>query len=193
MVNFSTGTNFGDGVAPIEHWQTNDNGEWILSRCTQANIPSGVAGYAVGGILETSDTGKLYSNIGSATSCLFVLQTITQNLAGVAINSSATATPAQILSGLITSTSAAATNITTPTATAIAALIPGTKQGTSVCFYVDNSAGANTVTIVLDGSITAPVGAITGGNNLAVTTTNKVGYFELYFTSLTTAVIFRAF
>lgn len=108
-----------------------------------------------------------------------------------AINSTGTATVVQMLGGVITSTSAAATSITTPTATAILAAIQGGAVGTAFNLVVDNSQGANTITIVLDGSITAPVGAITGGNTLTVTTTHKVGIFKIYFTSPTTAVIFR--
>jgi hypothetical protein len=107
-----------------------------------------------------------------------------------AINATATATADQIAGGLITSTSAAAVTITTPTATAIASVIQAAK-GTIIEFIVDNSAGANTITISLDASITAPTGAITGGNALTVTTTEKVGVFRLYFTSGTAAVIYR--
>jgi len=108
----------------------------------------------------------------------------------VAIDATATATPAQILSGHITSTSAAAVSITTPTATAIGALI-GAVRGTSFDFMIDNSAGANTVTLVLDGSITVNTPAITGGAALTVSTANSIGTFRLIFTSPTAAKIFR--
>lgn len=108
-----------------------------------------------------------------------------------AINVTATATAAQMLGGTITSTSVAAVAITTPTAAAIAALLPNAGQGTTFDLNIDNSAGANTVTLTLDGSITAPVGAITGGNALTITTTEKVGIFRFYFTSPTAAVVFR--
>jgi hypothetical protein len=109
----------------------------------------------------------------------------------VAINASAVATAAQMLAGVITSTSAAATAITTPTAAAILALIAGGGIGTSFDLTIDNSAGASTVTLTLDGSITAPVGAVTGGNTLTVTTTHKVGIFRFVYTSATAAVVFR--
>lgn len=65
-----------------------------------------------------------------------------------AINSTATATAAQIAAGYITSTSGAATTITLPTGTLLGAQL-GAKQGTTTLFYVDNTAGANTVTIAV--------------------------------------------
>lgn len=108
----------------------------------------------------------------------------------VAMNVTATATPAQILSGYITSTSAAAVSITTPTATAIGALI-GAVAGTSFDFTIDNSAGANTVTLILDASIAVVTPAITGGATLTVSTSNDIGIFRVVFTSATAAKIFR--
>ncbi len=109
-----------------------------------------------------------------------------------AINVSATATAAQMLGGVITSTSAAAVALTTPTAASIYALIQGGGAvGKGFYLSIDNSVGANTVTLTLDASITAPVGAITGGNDLTVTTTHKVGLFWFYFVSATAAHVFR--
>lgn len=66
----------------------------------------------------------------------------------VAINATATATPAQVASGYITSTSAAATTITLPTGTLLGAAL-GAVQGTTFDLYIDNTAGANTVTIAV--------------------------------------------
>lgn len=65
-----------------------------------------------------------------------------------AINATATATAAQLLTGYITSTSALATTITLPTGTLFGAAL-GATQGTSFDFWVDNTAGANTVTIAV--------------------------------------------
>ncbi len=59
-----------------------------------------------------------------------------------AINSTA----AQVAAGYITSTSAAATTITLPTGTALGAALSAT-QGTSIELFIDNTAGANPVTI----------------------------------------------
>jgi len=63
-----------------------------------------------------------------------------------AINASATATAAQVADGYITSTSASATAIQMPTGTDLGSLI-GATRGTSFDLYVDNTAGASTVTM----------------------------------------------
>ena len=64
-----------------------------------------------------------------------------------AINATATATAAEVATGYITSTSAAATVITLPTGTLLGAAI-GAVKGTVMDLYVDNTGGANTVTMV---------------------------------------------
>jgi len=69
--------------------------------------------------------------------------------AGNAVNATATATAAQVATGYITSTSAAATTITLPTGTALGAEIGATK-GTVLDLYIDNTAGANPVTIAVN-------------------------------------------
>lgn len=71
-------------------------------------------------------------------------QTTTAN----AINATATATAAQVASGYITSTSAAATTITLPTGTLLGAAL-GASQGTTLDLYIDNTAGASTVTVAV--------------------------------------------
>ena len=65
-----------------------------------------------------------------------------------AINATATATAAQVATGYITSTSAAATAITLPTGTLLGAALSATK-GTVLDLFVDNTAGASTVTMVV--------------------------------------------
>ena len=65
-----------------------------------------------------------------------------------AINATATATAAQVATGYITSTSASTTSITLPTGTLLGAALSAT-QGTSLDLYIDNTAGASTVTIVV--------------------------------------------
>jgi len=71
-----------------------------------------------------------------------------QVTAANAINATATATAAQVATGYITSTSAAATAITLPTGTLLGAALSAT-QGTVFDLYIDNTAGASTVTIVV--------------------------------------------
>lgn len=65
-----------------------------------------------------------------------------------AINSTATATAAQVATGYITSTSGSATTITLPTGTLLGAQI-GAVKGTVFELYVDNTGGANTVTMAV--------------------------------------------
>jgi hypothetical protein len=65
-----------------------------------------------------------------------------------AINATATATAAEVATGYITSTSAAATTITLPTGTLLGAAL-GAAQGTVFDLYVDNTGGASTVTMAV--------------------------------------------
>lgn len=69
------GTNFSNrsiaNGGTVDTYFTNGAGDSILSRSTAANIPVAVTGYAAGGLLQTTDTGSLYINIGSATSANF--------------------------------------------------------------------------------------------------------------------------
>jgi hypothetical protein len=65
-----------------------------------------------------------------------------------AINATATATAAEVVTGYITSTSAAATTITLPTGTLLGAAL-GAVRGTVMDLYIDNTAGASTVTIAV--------------------------------------------
>jgi hypothetical protein len=65
-----------------------------------------------------------------------------------AINATAVATAAQVATGYITSTSAAATAITLPTGTLLGTAL-GAVKGTVMDLFVDNTGGASTVTIVV--------------------------------------------
>jgi len=94
---------------------------------------------------------------GPVTSTNGFIGNLTGNVAGsgsithatsAAINATATATAAQVATGYITSTSAAATTITLPTGTLLGAAL-GAVRGTVFDLYVDNTAGANTVTMAV--------------------------------------------
>jgi hypothetical protein len=63
-----------------------------------------------------------------------------------AINVTGVATAAQVADGYITSTSAAPVTITLPTGTALGTAI-GASRGTVLDLFVDNTAGADVVTI----------------------------------------------
>lgn len=70
------GTSFNDGAiangGTVDHYLTNGTGDWILSRCTVANIPTG-SGYAIGGTIQAIDTGNSYVNKGTTSAANFVL------------------------------------------------------------------------------------------------------------------------
>lgn len=106
----------------------------------------------------------------------------------VAINATATATAAQVASGYITSTSAAATAITLPTGTLLGAAL-GATQGTVHELYIDNTAGASTVTIVVavNGILSALAAAEAGGAGLLTVPAGVTGQarFTLMFSSAT--------
>ena len=82
-----------------------------------------------------------------------------QVAAANAINATATATAAQVATGYITSTSAAATIITLPTGTLLGAALSAT-QGTTLDLFIDNTAGASTVTVAVATNGVLSTGAV---------------------------------
>jgi len=112
-----------------------------------------------------------------------------------AINATATATPAEIATGYITSTSALATTITLPTGTLLGAAI-GATAGTVLDFYVDNTAGSATVTIAVavNGILSAAAAAGSGANFGLLTVPHGVtglARFTIMFSSPTAYVFSR--
>ena len=79
-----------------------------------------------------------------------------------AINSTATATSEQVATGYITSTSAATTTITLPTGTLLGARL-GAVRGTCFDLFIDNTAGASTITmaVAVNGILSALGGTLT--------------------------------
>ena len=72
-----------------------------------------------------------------------------QPTAANAINATGTATAAQVADGYITSTSASPTTITLPTGTDLGTAI-GASRGTVLDLFIDNTAGASTVTVAVN-------------------------------------------
>jgi sulfur carrier protein ThiS len=111
-----------------------------------------------------------------------------------AINATATATAAQVASGYITSTSAAATTITLPTGTALGSQI-GATQGTVFDLIIDNTAGASTVTVAVNtNAILSTAAADTAGSfgDLTVASgVTGVGRYTIMFSSPTAYVFTR--
>lgn len=114
--------------------------------------------------------------------------------APAAINATATATAAQVAAGYITSTSALATTITLPTGTLLGAQI-GAVQGTTLELYVDNTAGANTVTlaVAVNGILSAAAAAVAASFGLLTVPAGVTGLarFTLIFSSPTAYTITR--
>ena len=110
-----------------------------------------------------------------------------------AINATATATAAQVASGYITSTSASATTITLPTGTLLGAAL-GAVRGTTLDLYIDNTAGASTVTIAVavNGILSS---AANDASPFALSTVaanaTGIGRFTIMFSSATAYVFTR--
>lgn len=113
---------------------------------------------------------------------------IIKNHSPVAINSTATATAAQVATGYITSTSAAPTTITLPTGTALGTQLAAT-QGTVFDLVIDNTAGASTVTIAVavNGILSALAAAEGAGSGLLTIPSGVTGQgcYRLMFSSAT--------
>ena len=139
---------------------------------------------------------------GPVTSTNGFIGALTGNIAGTgsithtatAINATATATAAQVATGYITSTSAAATAITLPTGTLLGAAL-GATQGTVFDLYIDNTAGASTVTVaVATNGILSTAAADTAGSFGDLTIASGVtglARFTLMFSSATAYVFTR--
>lgn len=113
----------------------------------------------------------------------------------VAVNSTATLTPAQVISGYITSTSAAGTTMTLPTGTLLGGAV-GATQGTVLVLYIDNTAGASTVTIAVATNGILSAAAVAGsaaGFGLVTVPSGVTGLaeFTLMFSSATAYVFSR--
>jgi len=111
-----------------------------------------------------------------------------------AINATATASAADVATGYITSTSAAPTTITLPTGTLLGAAISAVK-GTVLDLYVDNTAGASTVTIaVATNGILSSAAADTPGSfgDLTIASgATGIARFTIMFSSATAYVFTR--
>ena len=115
-------------------------------------------------INSTTGAVTIDATFGATTSVTKLSFTAQTHPTTAAINATATATAAEVLTGYITSTSAAATTITLPTGTALGTAI-GATRGTVLELYVDNTAGASTVTIAVNtNAILSSAAADTAGS-----------------------------
>lgn len=138
-------------------------------------------------VTDLSNVGA-FSTTGFAT---FGAGLIENRSTEVAVNASATVTGANVKAGYFTSTSALATTLTLPTATDVATAL-GATAGSTYEFVVDNTAGAETVTVAVNTGIVVQ-SVVTGGETLtiAASATEGLGVFKLTFSSATTAILSR--
>lgn len=117
-----------------------------------------------------------------------------ENHAPTAAPLTATLTAAQVATGYITSTSAAAVTLTLPTGSLLGAFL-GATQGTTMDLYIDNTAGANTVTMAVatNGikSDAANTTAASFGQLTVASGATGVGRFTIMFSSATAYVFTR--
>lgn len=105
-----------------------------------------------------------------------------------AINATATATVDQVATGWITSTSGAAVTITLPTGTLLGARL-GASKGFVFNLFIDNTGGANVVTVAVatNGilSESAVTTALSFGDLTVPSGVTGIGRYTLMFTSAT--------
>lgn len=145
-----------------------------------------------GAVTTTSTLGVTTSVTNlTATNVVFTDQ---NHPSTAAINATATATAAEVLTGYITSTSASATIITLPTGTLLGAAV-GATRGTVLDLYVDNTAGASTVTMaVATNGVLSSAAADTPGSfgDLTIASgATGIGRFTIMFSSATAYVFTR--
>jgi hypothetical protein len=128
------------------------------------------------------------ATFGTATSVTSLVFTNQNHPTTAAIDATATATAAQVATGYITSTSAAATTITLPTGTLLGTQL-GATAGTVLDLYIDNTAGANTVTIAVatNGILSALAAAVSASAGLLTVPSGVTGLacFRIMFSSAT--------
>lgn len=141
--------------------------------------------------LKATSFGSTVSFLASVT---FAVANVSGHASTAAINSTATATAAQVATGYITSTSGSATTITLPTGTLLGAAL-GATQGSTFSLYIDNTAGANTVTmaVAVNGikSDAANTTAASFGQLTVASGVTGIAEFKLMFSSATAYVFTR--
>jgi len=139
--------------------------------------------------LKTDSIGELVT-----ANSITMLKSVIHKNTGAAINISATATAAEVKGGLITSTSAAAVTITLPTGTDLGTAL-GAVQGTVFDLVIDNTAGANTVTLAVGANNIQSAWSVyqdVGGATLDVVSgVTGTGVFRFVFSSATACTFCR--
>lgn len=197
-------------LATLNQIQTGDwstSGAWTYSgTITQSGAISSTnttesSSKTTGAIVTTGGLG-VSKNITGGSQATFAKNIIRANTAyTAATDTTAGWTLAEVKTGLLAgtlkSTTAAAVTMTLDSVANIIASFAAAGvtigAGTTLEFVLDNTTGANTLTLAVDGGATIAVAtpAITGGATLTVSTANKVGRFQLYIYSATAAILSR--
>jgi hypothetical protein len=155
--------------------------------CGLYRIGANNDGYALNGakVLDIKTTG-----LGVTGNVIASAPIIRNHTIVAPMDSTETISAAYLARGYITCTSAAATTLTLPTASAVASAI-GAVQGTIFDFWVDNVSGANTVTVAVNTGITAS--GFPGTNTLSIANSATIGVagYRLTFFSATGATLTR--
>lgn len=155
--------------------------------------------YEAGGFFTNKPVafGSTFAVTGTSTftgTATFLAANVSGHASTAAINSTGTATAAQVATGYITSTSGAATTITLPTGTLLGAQL-GAKQGSIFRLYIDNTAGANTVTIAPGTNAIVSSAGVSSATTFGLATVTSgvtgVAEFTLMFSSATAYVYSR--
>ena len=145
-----------------------------------------------GAVTTTSTLGTATSVTSVATTTLAYTSQIHSTSA--AINATATASAAQVATGYITSTSVAPVTLTLPTGTLLGAAL-GATAGTVLDLFIDNTAGASTVTVAVatNGikSDAANTTAASFGQLTVASGATGIGCFRIMFSSATAYVFTR--
>jgi hypothetical protein len=198
-VNTSSTVLFGSLMDPGGSFS--EPGIWMSSTYTSApsasnyifNLDNGNAGTVLNGPATVNPISFRINNVTKAqitTGGIFNIGILGINPAAfAAVNSTATLTTAQMVTGYITCTSASAETLTTATATALGTALDA-GRGYTYRLFIDNSAGANTVTLSLGTGFTFQ-SAVTGGTSATVSATQDIAEFDFTFTSATTGIVSR--
>lgn len=174
------GTNLSDysilNGGTVDTYLTNPGGHATLVRCSTANIPSAVAGYAVGCLLQNTTTGNNYVNTGTTSSCTFTLLD-----AGASF-------------GLPTSATDATTTTTTSFQLTTSAITTGNSENVTAAAITTGAAYKATLgtSLTTGGAFNASLGAATTGYGFTSTTTGVytgAGLLQLTASSATTGAI----
>lgn len=163
----------------------------LVATDSGSNVGITLDGKGTGTIkINNSSTSAGLVTIGNGTSGAGaqVFGPVIADMTPTAQNITATLTSAQVATGYITSTSAATVTLTMPTGTLLGGVL-GATQGMIFDLYIDNTAGANTITMAVGANaiLSAAAAANAASQGLLTVPSGVTGQacFRLMFSSAT--------